>query len=60
VWIRSDERFQNLTSMAFTSRGTSEILVGGAHSRMFTANLERGTVGTEVGYEREQGQEAEC
>jgi len=42
----------NLTSMAFTSRGTSEMLVGGGQLQMFTVNLERGTVGTEVRYYR--------
>jgi PAB-dependent poly(A)-specific ribonuclease subunit 2 len=43
-----DERFQNLTSMAFTSRGTSEMLVGGGQLQMYTVNLERGTIGSEV------------
>jgi len=47
--VRRDERFQNLTSMAFTSRGTSEVLVGGAQLQLFTVNLGRGTIGSEVG-----------
>jgi PAB-dependent poly(A)-specific ribonuclease subunit 2 len=34
--------------MAFTSRGTSEVLVGGAQLQMYTVNLERGTIGSEV------------
>lgn len=34
--------------MAYTSRGTSEVLVGGGQNSMFTVNLEKGTVGTEV------------
>jgi PAB-dependent poly(A)-specific ribonuclease subunit 2 len=46
--VQRDERFQNLTSMAFTSRGTSEVLVGGTQLQMYTVNLERGTIGSEV------------
>lgn len=36
--------------MAYTNRGTSEILVGGGHGQnsMFTVNLDRGTVLGEV------------
>lgn len=34
--------------MAYTSRGTSEVVVGGAQKEMFTVNLERGTVVAEV------------
>ncbi|TGZ84439.1 hypothetical protein EX30DRAFT_356743 [Ascodesmis nigricans] len=34
--------------MAYTSRGTSEVLVGGAQRQMFTINLEKGTVVSEI------------
>lgn len=47
-WNLMDERFQSLSCMAFTSRGTSEVLVGGGQSVMFTVNLERGTIASET------------
>ena len=35
--------------MSFTSRGTSELLVGGLQDTMYTVNAERGEIISEVG-----------
>jgi len=38
--------------MSFTSRGTSELLVGGLQDTMYTVNAERGEIISEVGRSR--------
>lgn len=38
----------NLTCMSYTNRGTTELLVGGLQKTMFTVNLDRGAVISEV------------
>ncbi|PUU76126.1 ubiquitin carboxyl-terminal hydrolase-domain-containing protein [Tuber borchii] len=43
-WNIKHGGFHNLSGFAYTNRGTSEILVGGSQSSMFTVNVDRGTV----------------
>lgn len=46
--------------MAYTSRGTSEVVVGGGQKEMFTVNLERGTVVAEVSFLGREGEGSEA
>ncbi|KAI5851436.1 ubiquitin carboxyl-terminal hydrolase-domain-containing protein [Morchella snyderi] len=43
-WNIQNDKFQNLSTMAYTNRGTSEILVGGSQYSMLTVNIDRGTI----------------
>lgn len=44
----SHEDMKELRCMSYTSKGNSEILVAGLQDRMFTIDVERGTVSKQV------------